>query len=197
MEADPLRVLTVTRTDILEGLKDAGNRTVWQQYVDRYRPLLVAWFRRLGLAETDAEDVAQETLLAFSTAYREGRYDREQGRLRSWLFGIARNQFRAFRRRRREVRLDTDDAEDVADPTDLEGVFEEEWQDAVLRQGLETVRQEVEPRTFEAFDLFVHQAWPARRVAEHLGMTEDAVFAAKHRLLRRLRDLLPRLESDW
>ncbi|MEW6253758.1 MAG: sigma factor, partial [Planctomycetota bacterium] len=85
---------TTTNTDLLRGLKDPQNQTVWQQYVDRYRPLLLGCGRRVGLSHADAEDVAQLTLTAFCTAYQAGKYDRERGRLRDWLFGIMRNQIR-------------------------------------------------------------------------------------------------------
>jgi len=197
MEPDSSRVLTLTRTAILDALKNPGNRKVWQQYVDRYRPVLVAYGRRLGLSETDAEDLAQETLLTFSTAYREGRYDRAQGRLRSWLFGIAHNHYLHLLRRRRDARLGTEDAEALTDSCREEELFDREWRDRLLQQALETVRGEVTPRTFEAFDLFVSKRWPAERVAAHLGITANAVFLAKRRILHRLREVLSGLEDTW
>jgi RNA polymerase sigma-70 factor (ECF subfamily) len=70
-------------------------------------------------------------------------------------------------------------------------VWEEEWHHAVLRECLGMVRSEVEPSTFAAFELFVVQGWRAARVAERLNMTENAVFKAKRRILRRARELLP------
>lgn len=89
---------TVTSTALLAGLADPANRTVWEQFVERYRPLLVRYACRVGLSPEDAEDVAQASLLAFSTDFREGVYDRSLGRLRSWLFGIVQNRVRSFRR---------------------------------------------------------------------------------------------------
>jgi len=197
MKSDSARVLTVTCTDLLDGLRNPENRTVWRDYVDRYRPVLLAYARRLGLGEADAEDLAQQTLLTFSTAYREGRYDRERGRLRAWLFGIAQNHLRHLRRRRPDATLGTDEALALEDPGDQEALFDQEWRDGLLRQGLEVVRREVTPQTFEAFQLFASQDWPAERVAAHLGITPNAVFGAKRRVLQRLRELLPALEEDW
>ena len=197
-------VSSVTSTYLLEGLKDPANQTVWQQYVDRYRPLILRYARRLGLDEVDGEDAAQQALLAFCEAYRQGRYERGKGRLRDWLFGIARNQIRNYQRRQhgREVQVatppeQTDFFVHQADEKEWEDIWEQEWRDAVLRQCLEEARREVGEKTFAAFELFASQGWPARKVAEHLGLTANAVFIAKHRILRRVRELLPTMEEVW
>lgn len=65
------------------------------------RPALVAFGRRLARDETDAEDLAQETIVKALAA--EGRF--EPGtRLRSWLLTILRNSFNTrYVRSRRET----------------------------------------------------------------------------------------------
>lgn len=194
---------TATSTYLLDGLKSPDNHTIWRQYVDRYRPILVGYARRLGLGD-DAEDVAQQVLASFSTAYRRGKYDRDKGRLRDWLFGIARNELRNWRRRhsRREVQVggdadQTDFFAQLRDEDYLEKTWELEWRQAVVRQCLEEVRLEVDAKTLEAFELFASQGLPARSVAERLGITSNAVFIAKHRVLKRIRELLPEMETVW
>jgi RNA polymerase sigma-70 factor (ECF subfamily) len=194
---------TVTSTTLLQGLKDE-NRTVWRDYVDRYRPMVVGYARRLGLRPADAEDVAQEAVLEFATAYRAGRYDRSRGRLRSWLFGITRTLVKnAHRRqRRRELQVRTEEGETdffarLPDDAAMEELWEAEWQSAVLRQCMAEARAEVHARTWEAFDLFACQQLPASEVARRLGLSENAVFCAKQRVLRRIRELAAALEQVW
>lgn len=192
--------LTRTSTELLADLRDPGNEAAWSRYVERYRPLILAYARRAGLAEADAEDAAQASLLSFSDGLRRNRYEREQGRLRSWLHGIAVNKVREVRRARRE-RQAADTAEesllDPVGPDELEASWEEEWRDAVLRQCLAEVRAEVEPNTLRAFELSAREGWPAERVARELGMTKDAVYAAKRRVLRRVRELVPLIEEAF
>lgn len=185
---------TVTSTTLLEGLRDPANRTLWQAWVERYRPVVVRTAGRLGLSADDAEDVAQNALLAFSEAYRAGRYDRGRGRLRSWLFGFVHNHVRRVRGARAEAVI-VDEGPEPAAPDELEAAWRDEWQAAVLRECLDVLRREVEPATFGAFELFVLRELPARDVARRLELSENAVYGAKRRCLRRLRELEPLMEE--
>ncbi len=202
-EESALRSGGVTSTTLLEGLKDPGNRTVWRQYVERYRPLVVGYAAKLGVPPEEAEDVAQSALLAFSSAYRAGRYQREKGRLSAWLFGIATNEVRSWRRReaaRGRHAGATEQAEALAElATDdaLEELWRREWRDAVLWECMRALRRELQPETLRAFELFALRERPAEEVARELGLTPNAVFLAKRRVLARLRDLLPLVEDAW
>jgi RNA polymerase sigma-70 factor (ECF subfamily) len=198
------RLHTVTNTELLDGLRHADNRIVWQQFVERYRPMIERYAMRFGLVAADAQDAAQQTLIEFCTAYQAGKYDREQGRLRSWLFGIARNQMRNLRRRsRRHERQVVDDTSAtgffgrVADDDELEKAWDEEWRQSVLQQCLEEVRRDVDAKSVEAFELFAWRGLSAQEVADRLGMTPNAVFIAKHRILRRIRALAQQMEHIW
>jgi RNA polymerase sigma-70 factor (ECF subfamily) len=194
---------TVTSTTLLEGLRDPANRTVWLDFVGRYRPLIVRYGERLGLAAEDAEDVAQASLLAFCEAYRERRYDRERGRLREWLFGIVHNQVKNWQRRlgRQGSRSAETGGEAIFSGLESregqEQLWEAEWRDAVARACLEEVRREVQESTFRAFERFALEGLPAEVVAAELGLTPNAVYTAKRRVLRRVRELRPLLEDSW
>lgn len=189
----------VTCTTLLEGLKDRENQTVWRNYVERYRPLIVRYAAKLGVAGEDAEDVAQSTLLEFSTAYRAGLYDRDRGRLSSWLFGIARNQIRtAIRQRPAATALTPDDAHVPAvEDRDLEALWEREWRDAILWECLKVIRREVKPDTVRAFELFALEERPAQEVARELDLSENAVFLAKRRVVQRIGELMPLIQDIW
>ncbi len=80
---------------------------------------------------------------------------------------------------------------------EMEKTWTNTWQQAVLKACLAEAAQEVQPKTYEAFDLYVLQDWPVDAVAAKLGMTENAVYIAKNRVLSRARELLPRMEEIW
>jgi len=92
---------TRTTTRLLDALRDKSNEPIWGQFDARYRPVLAGLARRLGLRDTDADEVAQQSLVEFMCAYREGRYDRSKGRLSSWLLGIAHHTALKFLRGQR------------------------------------------------------------------------------------------------
>jgi RNA polymerase sigma factor (sigma-70 family) len=183
---------TVNSLIILQGIREPDNSRAWGQFSDRYEPMLLAFARRSGFREEDARDIVQETLLVFVEAFRAGKYDRDRGRLRSWLQGIAFNKIREARRRlaKREVQAPdgtegTDFMHRVADEQELTDIFDQEWERSVLAECLRQVRQQVEPHTFEAFELYAMQGWPVQKVAEHLGINPDAVYVFGEAIRRR------------
>jgi RNA polymerase sigma factor (sigma-70 family) len=195
---------TITSTALLEALKNTQDEQAWQPFVNRYRPVIVRYSRRMGLSDSEAEDAAQQTLLHFHEAYVQGKYDRAKGHLRKWLFGIAHNQIVDVlrERRRREVQVanrtdQTDMFAQVPAEDAAEQAWEQEWRLTLLRQCLDQVRQECEPKTLRAFEMLTWEGWPAQKIAERLGMTVNAVFLAKFRILKRVRELLPQMEEIW
>ncbi len=193
----------VTNTDLLIGLRDAENAAVWESFDQRYRSILIAFARKLGLNHSAAEDAAQETLLQFVKAYRSGSYTRDKGRLRSWLFGIASNVIRSQQRRggRERVVQGAEDATGfvagIPDEHTWSAVWEDEWRQAVLNACLQRIRADVAPQTFQAFELYVLKGRPAEEVAEQLGVSRDSVFQSKRRLLERMKELMRAYSDEW
>ena len=193
-------MLPKTNTVLLAGLLEAGNDEVWRDFDGRYRPVLRAFAGRLGLASADAEEVAQETLAQFVELYRAGKYDRERGRLRSWIFGIAQRRVadvRRARERRREKRGESA-LEPLTSEPELEHLFEEEWQRALLAAAFAELRAgRTDPQSIRALELLASGNRSADEVATELSMTPNAVYAAKHRAVVKLREILTRLDRDW
>lgn len=190
----------VTTTTLLDGLRDPKNAGAWGGFVTRYRPVVVGYARKFGLGAADAEDVAQAVLTEFVRGYAAGGYDRGRGRLRGWLFGIARNQVQALRRKRaiEAGRVAGDGGlVDEAAETDaaMEQAWEHEWNQHVLRRCLVLLRESVTPQTLDAFVMFVLEGQPAEVVGARLGMTANAVFGAKRRVLERVEELRTQVED--
>lgn len=186
---------TATSTELLQALHDPA-AGAWGLFVGRYRPLIESFAMRAGLSVDDARDVAQNALLAFYSSYRDGAYDRERGRLRSWIFGIARHQLGRALRGRRRGPYSLDEAGELCD-ADAEAIWESAWQRELLLAALSRAREEVEPVTFEAFELFAVAGVPSHVVAQSLGLSENAVYGAKRRVLARLRALHAELSERF
>lgn len=208
MDSAPQETLvkTTTSTDLLDGLKNPANQSAWDLFVNRYRPLVVSYAQQaFGFGHEDAEDAAQIALADFARAYQAGQYEQDKGRLRKWLFGIATRRIRNLARqkaRNREVQVadassGTGFLPRIPADDQLEQAWETEWRHAVMQQCVEEIRFQFDGKTVDAFELYVSQEVPASKVAEKLGMTENSVYLAKHHILKRIRELLPRMEEIW
>lgn len=190
-----------TTTELLNGLHEVGNRGAWEEFDRRYRPILIGFLRRTGLNENDAADVAQETLVHFVQDYRQNKYDRERGRLRSWLIGIARCRLADLRRtksRRRELRGESAIG-GLPDDVDLDALWEAEERRFVFSQAIGELRENgrFNARTMEAFDRVVLRHEPVEAVSEHLGLTPQEIYNAKNRVVERLREIVRRYETGF
>lgn len=187
----------VTTTTILEDLRGFDNHVAWRRLVDRFHAPITRFARGQGLAAADAEDVTQEALAEFARAYRDGRYDRDKGRLSRWLFGIVFRkilQSREKHQRDRAAGQPTPAWEALPDERRTWDSWDKEWEEAVWRICLDRVRMEFEPPTLAAFERVVRDERPIAATAEELGLTVKAVYNAKHRVLKRLRELKAEFE---
>lgn len=190
-----------TTTVLLESLKDSGNNTVWRDFDTRYRPIIFGVARRMGLGEDDAAEVAQQTLADFARAYRAGQYERGDGRLSSWIIGIARHRaldlFRANARHR--GRRGESAMIGVADGARLTTMWEIERRRAIRDEALAVLRTQTRlgEATLRAFELFVVRGVPAGEVAAQCAMSADEVYVAKARATKRLREIVSELVAAY
>jgi RNA polymerase sigma-70 factor (ECF subfamily) len=186
---------TRTNTTLLQALQGNSDVIAWRAFAERYQPVIERFARRLGVLAHDAADVAQSSMLEFLRSYRAGAYQRDRGRLRGWLLGIARHEIARLRRARRMVTCDHDALECTDDSAAAH--WNREWDREVLDAALRRVRSEVDHSTFEAFERFGVLGQSAEVVAAELGMTPNAIYGAKRRVLERLQAWLRELETTW
>ena len=184
---------------------------MWNLFVERYRPVLVAVGQRLGLGPEDAQDVAQQTLMEFVRDLGRGRFDRSRGRLRTWMLAILRHRVVDLQRLRGGLSAagvssgpPSDDslAMEVADPAAEEAV-ERLWQAAVDRRVIDMALgqlrgdRRVAAKSLEAFELTVLHEVPPEAAAKACGMTINAVYIARSRVAARLRRLVDLLAPAY
>ena len=179
-----------TSTSLLERLRGA-EPDAWLQLADLYGPLVYAWCRRRGLRSEDAEDVVQEVFR--SVAAKIVDFQRGSGgSFRGWLWTITRNKILDhFRRRQRrpEAVGGTDANEQLAQiPESLEeSEAESDASSALVRRGLDMIRPNFTETTWQAFWQVAMEGHAPVEVAQRLGLSVNAVFIAKSRVLQRLR----------
>jgi len=171
-------------------LHGAGDEAAWQRLVHLYTPLLFGWARRAGETDHNAADLIQEVFVALLQTLPTFKYD-HGGKFRSWLRTLMLNKLRD--RKRREARMDRVRARPTAEaelPDDVEIFSEAEYQQELSRRALRLMQAEFAPTTWKACWETAVQGRSAEEVAKELGISENAVYIAKWRVLRRLRQEL-------
>lgn len=188
-----------TSLSLLERVR-AADPQAWQRLVHLYSPLIFSWCRRTGLGADDAADVMQDVWHAVSGAIGRFRRSADSGTFRGWLWTITRNKLRDhFRRRSGEAAAEggSTACARLREVPDLEP--EDSADDpsggstGLLVRAVELIRGDFTEGTFQAFWLTAVDGRPAAEVAVALGTSVDAVYQAKSRVLRRLREELGEL----
>lgn len=188
---------SATTTHLLMALLEPGEDAAWVEFDHRYRPVLIGFLRHIGVRDQDVEDVAQQTLLEFCRAYREGKYNREKGRLGSWLIGIAQRQAAsASRQRRRGDERSASIDEWLSDPARLTHLWEQQHERAIYERAWETLRSscQFEERTLRAFELTALRAAPGTKPK---SPASQATPSAKRRCICCTKSLQSSSSRDW
>lgn len=186
--------MSPTSLSLLDRLKSARpEASDWNRLQDVYLPLIRRWLGRVPGLGAEAEDLTQEVFVIL--AREIPRFDRRrEGSFRAWLRQVAVNKVRTHRRqrqRRPDVGQDLTDGflDRLADPDgDLAREWDREHDRHVTQRLMTVVQPDFSPATWEAFRRFALDGLPAAKVAEELGMTENAVIRSKARVLKRLRE---------
>ncbi|MCE9565284.1 MAG: sigma-70 family RNA polymerase sigma factor [Planctomycetes bacterium] len=187
--------MSVTSATLLARLKDTQDLDAWSRLNDLYGPLIKSWAVRLGVRGSDADDLMQDVMTVVVRRFPEFVHPDRPGAFRGWLRAIAANCARDAWRARRvapQAPGGTDFGSYLArleDPTDdMSREWDREHDVYVTRRMLERIKPDFEAKTWELFQQFVLDGHSADAVAAACGVSPNAVYIAKSRVLARLRD---------
>jgi RNA polymerase sigma-70 factor, ECF subfamily len=185
---------SATSLSLLEHLQDPANQSAWERLVDLYTPLIRVWLKRHALLDQDIDDLVQEVLAIVVRKIPEFKRKPQVGAFRRWLRTITVNCLRGFWRsqRFRAKAPGSDGFAQILDQLEdthsaLSKLWDQEHDEHVARRLLEMIRPRFEAKTWAAFQRVALEGAPVDQVAEDLGMTVNAVFIAKSRVVHLLR----------
>lgn len=192
-----------TSLSLLDQLRDGTGGDAWGRLHSIYEPLIRTWLRKYDVQDSDADDLAQELLLAVSKDIDSFDHNGRPGAFRAWLKGILVNRLREFWRRRdkqpraasgSEIDQRLAELDDPASQATL--IWNREHDHHVLRRLLDLVAPQFESTTWEAFRKTTFEGQKANVVAADLGISLNAVFIAKSRVTSKLRQEASGLVED-
>jgi RNA polymerase sigma-70 factor (ECF subfamily) len=190
MPANPVDDTSLTLMMRLQ--KSPSDPRAWDEFVQRYRPMIRAWCLKWHLQESDADDVVQEVLVKLLGAIRKYQYDPARS-FRSWLKTVTQHALADFVAARRKnprqlgspinAIAESDDAR-----TDLEQQIEDAYDAELLELAMHRVKKRVKPATWDSFRLTVIDGASGAQAARQLEIPVAHVFVAKHRVQKMLQE---------
>jgi RNA polymerase sigma-70 factor (ECF subfamily) len=185
--------MSETSLSLLARLQQRPDPLSWQRLVDLYAPLIARWLARSPLQNADREDLVQEVLKIVVQKLPEFQRRRE-GSFRAWLRVVSVNCLRDFWRASKHHPPGTggsdflEKLQELEDPQSaLTQAWDAEYDRHVVRRLLELIEPQFEPTTQQAFRKVVLEGQKPSQVALELGISVNAVFLAKSKILRQLR----------
>lgn len=182
-----------TRLTLLKRLSD-GDELAWTDFDALYRPMLRRWLKNNLLSEADVEDLIQEVLLYVMHNIADFQHNTRTGAFRKWLRLSTVNIARNYMRRHAKEQLLSASAfaavlDGLEDPdSSVSRAFDLDHRRRLLRYLLDEVSGYFEPKTLEIFRAHVLEEATVPETAARHGVTNAAVYVAKSRVLRRLRE---------
>lgn len=180
--------MTRTPSSLLQRLRQPFEPQAWARFVALYAPMIHSWGRRIGLQEPDAADLVQDVFVTLLQVLPTFAYDRQRS-FRKWLRTVTVNRWRKDHKRsgHRTVQGQDGQLEAVASSADLEEQWEVAYQQHLAHRALSLMRTDFAESTWKACWETAVAGRSAADVARELGLSIGAVYAAKFRVLNRLR----------
>jgi RNA polymerase sigma-70 factor (ECF subfamily) len=190
-----------TSVTLLPRLRQApADQAAWGEFVRRYGPQVYRWCRRWQLQEADAQDVTQAVLVRLADKMRTFAYE-PAGSFRGYLRTLARYAWYDFLQASKlpDASSGGSDVLKLLQSVEAEGDLlqrlNEQFDQELLAEAQERVRQRVEPHTWEAFRLTALEGRSGAEAAARLGLKVATVYKAKSKVQQLLQEEVARLEQ--
>ncbi len=185
-----------TRATLLERLRDGKDPLCWEEFFRCYWPSVYAMAKNRGCSPHTAEEIVQDVMLKVFEQRDFYQYDPERGRFRGWLAALVRNRVAEYHRQpAQRIRGQGGDSDGAAARTpsnapEPDAECNAAFEATLLPILLDVVRQEVDPQTYLAFELLMLDELSGRDVSRITGLSRNAAYKARKRVIRRLGELV-------
>ncbi len=184
-----------TSLSMLDGMRE-DDPDQWKRFARLFAPLIYEWCRRSRIQSQDAADITQEVFRA--VAERIERFHRKavSSPFHRWLWGITRHKIHDHFRKLAYGPVGRGGTTAHLMIGQLPTDIPEEWSEveidsdrgALSRRALELIQTDFQPQTWQAFWRVSVDDVNAADVANELGMTVGAVYNARYKVVKRLRE---------
>jgi RNA polymerase sigma-70 factor, ECF subfamily len=179
-----------TSDSLLARLGQPNQADAWKHFVELYTPFLMHLLaNRLGVRSQESADIVQEIFATLVQVLPSFSYDPDRGKFRGYLRQICRNKTIDWQRKhhpRLASEAELAGLEDAAAARAFDQTWEKDHDQYLVRKALEIMQAEFQAITWKACWETVANGRAADEVATELGITKNAVYIAKWRVIQRL-----------
>ncbi|MEW4488607.1 sigma-70 family RNA polymerase sigma factor [Thalassoglobus sp. JC818] len=192
--------LPTTRWSLLQRVQNADDDDAWREFLQIYQSAIYRYARRKGLQPADAEDLVQRVFANAAEKMKTWHLDRQSGSFRAWLLVVTRNAVvNAATRSHRHHSLTNVDEHAVSGgkfDSEEEAEIELELRRATFRKVVEKIRDEFSDSTWMAFWRTAVDGHSKTVVANDLDISIGSLYAARSRVMKRLREGVLAMEDE-
>ena len=169
----------------------AGEQLAKKKLCEIYLPLVYAWSRlRFDLQDADAQDVSQSVAITILTKLH--LFDRSKGPFRGWLWKVTQNAVVDYlRKERRQTELARIQAAKMSPPPEA---LQSEIPSIVARKALQVLQSRLQGVSLAMVIATCIEGRAPAAIAEEFGVGINAIYTARCRALKLLRESLAGLE---
>jgi RNA polymerase sigma-70 factor, ECF subfamily len=179
-----------TQSSLLIRLRASEDSEAWGRFIRIYTPLLLHWIKRMGIESNLRFDVCQDVFAVLFDRSSWLATERPRS-FRNWLRTVTINKCRdLIRKQQRKTEACSADVLEAAIDDPSQQLTDQEYNAFVAKQALQLMRDSFAETTWRACWESVVLERPAADIASELGITVNAVYLARGRVLKRLREEL-------
>ena len=175
-----------TRESLLLRASDPDDHEAFEEFVNYYKNFITMVFSKLGVNNSQIDDLRQDLLLKL---WRDiGKFDstRENSNFRGWLSVVIRHEvYRFFRKSNRNPSDELPDNHiNLSEESEVDKMIESEWKAYVTSLAVEKVKSAFDGNALKVFYLTL-EGKNAAEIAEDLEMSENSVYVLRSRVKSR------------
>ena len=192
-----------TNESLIFRVKDPADAAAWSAFLAIYRPVIYRLARSRGLQDADADDLAQQVFVSIARAVENWTPAADGPPFRAWLYRIAHNEIlKAITRRKPDAAAGSSSVQEMlyaVAQCDSDASVEllREGRMEAFRWASDAIRHEFTAATWTMFWQSTVEEQTVDDVAKTHGRTNGAVYLARYRVMKRLKEKIDEVADIW
>ncbi|EDM27931.1 probable extracytoplasmic function alternative sigma factor [Lentisphaera araneosa HTCC2155] len=179
-----------TRQTLIAKIREQHNEQSWEEFTDLYKAYLYSIMIRMGVQESDRDDLVQKSLIEIWKSLPRFEYVPGQGKFRNWIYTVTKHQclghFRTNKRYQNKIQKASEQgALEGESESKSEDIEEAEWKKHIFTLAWERIEPDLSDSYRQVFMLF-SEGKNVEEISGELELQKNSVHVYRQRVLKRL-----------